>query len=333
MAGERVVNWGILSSARIARNALVPAIEAAENARLVCIGTPRPDRVAEIAENFAVRVLPSYEAVLDDPSVTVVYNPLPNGMHAEWTVRALAAGKQVLCEKPFSVTPEECERVIAAAQKADRRVMEAFMYRFHPQMAVAKEALESGRIGEVRLIRSCFTFNLPPTAENPRFQRDQGPGALMDVGCYCVNATRFLSGGSPAAVSAWATWHEESGGDLTTAGVLEYAGHAALFDCSFEAAGRSEIEVVGSAGRLEIPRPWLPGVDPAVVRVWDRNDLEELTTEGVNQYELMVEAFSDCILASQAPPLPPEDSLENVRVLEAIRRSAREKRRVGLEEV
>jgi predicted dehydrogenase len=333
MAGDRVVNWGILSSARIARNALVPAIEAAENARLVCLGTPRADRVKEIAENFQVRVLPSYEAVLDDPSVAVVYNPLPNGMHAEWTIRALAAGKHVLCEKPFSVYPEESERMIAAAQQADRRLMEAFMYRFHPQMALAKETVESGRLGALRLIRANFTFNLPANPENPRFQREQGPGALMDVGCYCVNATRFLSGGPPVAVAAWATWDEASGGDMTTAGLLEYEGHAGLFDCSFAAAGRSGIEVVGSEGRMEIPRPWLPGVDPAVVRVWDADGLEELATEGVNQYQLMVEHFSDCVLNGQTPAMPPEDALENVRVLEAARRSAREGRRVELSEV
>ncbi len=327
------VGWGIISSAKIARNALVPAISAASNARLVCLGTPRPDRVAENAAQYGYRTVPSYEAVLEDAEVQAVYNPLPNGLHAEWSIRAMEAGKHVLCEKPFTVTPAETREMIAVSQRTGKRLMEAFMYRFHPQMALAKQVLDSGRLGELRVIRASFTFNLAPNAENPRYQRDQGPGALMDVGCYCVNAARHFSGGAPSAVSAWATWHEESGADLTTVGTLEYAGHAALFDCSFEATGRSGIELVGSLGRLEIPKPWLPGTDPAVLRVHDKDGTEELTTEGVNHYALMVEHFSDCILNDRAPVRGPEDALENMRVLEALRRSAREHRRVELAEI
>jgi D-xylose 1-dehydrogenase (NADP+, D-xylono-1,5-lactone-forming) len=278
MAQEQV-GWGIISSARIARGALVPAIAAASNARIACLGTARPERIQENVEQYGYRVVPSYEAVLEDPEVQAVYNPLPNGMHSEWSIRALEAGKHVLCEKPFSVLPGESEQMIAAARKAGRWLMEAFMYRFHPQMPLAKEVLDSGRIGRLRLVRTCFSFSLAPDPANPRFQRDQGPGALMDVGCYCVNATRFFSDGPPLAVTAWASWDEASGGDMTTAGLLEYGEHAALLDCSFEASGRAGIELVGSGGRIEIPKPWLPGKDPAVVRVWDKDGQEDLTTD------------------------------------------------------
>jgi D-xylose 1-dehydrogenase (NADP+, D-xylono-1,5-lactone-forming) len=330
---EETVRWGILSSANIARKALIPAIAAASNARLVCVGTPHPERSQENAAEYGYRLVPSYEAVLQNPEVDAVYNPLPNGLHAEWSIRALEAGKHVLCEKPFTARPDEVPAMIAASQRTGRWLMEAFMYRFHPQMPLAKEVLTSGRIGSLRFIRTSFTFNSTPDPKNPRFQRDQGPGALLDVGCYCVNATRFFSDGAPRAVTAWSSWHEESGGDLTTTGLLEYEGHSALFDCSFEAAGRSGIEIVGSHGKIEIPRPWLPGADPAVVRITDRDGTEERTTEGVDQYRLMVEHFGDCIVNGRPPVRGPEDALENMRVLEAIRRSALEHRRVMLDEV
>ncbi len=327
------VVWGILSSANIARKALIPALAAASNARLAVLGTPNAEKNRENAEQYGYRILPSYEAVLEDPEVEAVYNPLPNGMHAEWSIRAMEAGKHVLCEKPFTVIPAETEEMIRVAERTGKVLMEAFMYRFHPQMPLAKSVLDSGRIGTLRLIRTAFTFNSQPNPANPRFQRDQGPGALLDVGCYCINATRFFSGGAPTAVTAWASWDVASGGDMTTAGLLEYPRHAALFDCSFEATGRSGIEIVGSDGRIEIPKPWLPGAEPAVVRVWDGNGLEELTTEGVDQYRLMVEHFGECVREDRAPVRGPQDALENMRVLEAARRSAREQRRVPLSEV
>jgi predicted dehydrogenase len=254
-------------------------------------------------------------------------------LHAAWSIKALEAGKHVLCEKPFTVEPSEIDAMVSASEKANRWLMEAFMYRFHPQMALAKQVLESGRIGTLRFLRASFTFNSKPDPTNPRFQRGQGPGALMDVGCYCVNATRHFSGGAPSAVTAWSTWHEESGGDLTTTALLEYPGHSALIDCSFESNARAGIEVVGSEGRIEIPKPWLPGTDPAVVRVVDGSGSEELTTAVVNHYTLMVEHFSDCILNNHAPVRGPEDARENMRVLEAIRRSAQDNRRVALAEV
>lgn len=332
MSGKRV-GWGIISSAGIARKALVPAISQAANADLVCLGTPHPDRVAENRQRYAYAVLSSYEAVLHDPRIQAVYIPLPNGMHREWSIRALRAGKHVLCEKPFTVEPHEAREVIAEATAAGRWVMEAFMYRFHPQIALARSVLDSGRIGELRLLRAAFSFNLPPNPANPRYQADQGPGALLDVGCYCVNAARYFCGGLPIAVQAWHRLDQASGGDLSTAGVLEFSRHAALIDCSFEAAFRSEIEIVGERGRILLPRPWLPGAQPATVMVADQNGLEELATEGCDHYRLMVEYFGRCILEGTAPEPGPEDALDNMRVLTALRKSADEGRRVRLDEV
>lgn len=330
---EQTIGWGIISSANIARRALVPAIAAAEGARLVCLGTPNPERVRENAEQYGYPVLPSYEAVLEHPEVDAVYNPLPNGMHAAWSIRALEAGKHVLCEKPFTVHPNETAEMMAAAARTGKVLMEAFMYRFHPQIGVARDLLDSGRIGELRLVRTSFTFSSAPNPANPRFQADQGPGALMDVGCYCINATRHFSGGTPLAVTAWSAWSDAFQGDLSTHGLIEYETHAALFDCSFESAPRSGVELVGSRGRIEIPRPWLPGAEPAVVRVTDTAGTGELHTAGVNHYQLMVEHFGECVRTGQPPRYGLQDTLENMRVLEAVRLSARERRRVLLSEV
>ncbi len=327
---DRKIRWGVISSARIARTALIPAISAARNAHLACLGTPRPDRVAENAAQYGYATLPSYEAVLEDPTIDAIYNPLPNGLHAEWTIRALKAGKHVLCEKPFTVHPDEIGAVVDAAEQSGKLVMEAFMYRFHPQMEIAKALLTDGRIGTLRFIRASFSFNSAPNPENPRFQAGQGPGALLDVGCYCVNAVRHFSGGVPTAVTGWSSYHADSGGDMTTTGLLEYPEHSALIDCSFEAFGRSGLEVVGSHGKIEIPRPWLPGTDPATVVLTTSAGPEELRTVGVDQYQLMVEHFGDCILHGRRPIRGPEDALENMRVLEAVRVSALERRRVTL---
>ena len=329
----KTINWGIISSAAIAKRALIPAITAADGTKLVCLGTPNAEKMRENAAEHGYRILPSYEAVLEDPEVDAAYNPLPNGMHAEWSIRALQAGKHVLCEKPFTVRPAETREMIAVQQRTGKWLMEAFMYRFHPQMSLSKEILDSGRIGALKLIRTSFSFNSTPNPTNPRFQKGQGPGALWDVGCYCVNATRHFSGGAPTAVTAWANWNDEWDGDMSAAGLLEYEGHAGLFDCSFEMTGRTAIEVVGDAGKIEIPKPWLPGLDPASVFVTDKNGTEELKTEGVDQYRLMVEHFNDCIRNNHPPVRGPEDALENMRVLEALRRSAKEHRRVALSEI
>lgn len=324
------IGWGIISSANISRRALIPAIAAAGNATLECVGTPNAAKVEANAREFGYRILPSYESVLEDPSVTAIYNPLPNGLHAEWSIRAMEAGKHVLCEKPFTCHADEIAAMVDASRRTGMWLMEAFMYRFHPQMALAKEILQSGRLGTLRFIRASFTFNSAPNPSNPRFQRGQGPGALLDVGCYCVNAVRHFSDGAPAAVTAWSSIEAECGGDMTTTALLEYPTHTALIDCSFESFGRAGIEIVGSAGKLEIPKPWLPGLDPALIVVTDKNGVETFTTEGVDQYRLMVEHFGDCILNNHPPVRGPEDAHENMRVLDAIALSAAQHQRIEL---
>ena len=326
---ERTIGWGILSSANIGLKALIPAITGSESSRVVCLGTPNEDRAAQTAMRYGFRVYPSYEAVLDDPKVDAVYNPLPNSLHKEWTIRALEAGKHVLCEKPFALNAAEGEAMIAAARANDRVLMEAFMYRFHPQQAKLRELLDSGRIGDLRLVRTSFTFNLAYDASNIRYRRELGGGALMDVGCYCLNATRAFAG-EPQAIRAYQKLHPEAQVDLTTAAVLECGEVTGVFNASFEMAGHLQMELVGTKGRIEVPRPWLPGKDDAIIHVFAGADSEMITVPGVDEYELQVNEFAECVRTGRQPLLPPEDAVRNMRAIEAVVQSSAEGRRVEL---
>lgn len=329
---EKPVRWGIISTANIAQKALIPAIHSAGNASLAFLGSHHASRAERLAAEYDFQLLSSYDAVIES-DVDAIYNPLPNGMHGEWSIRALEAGKHVLCEKPLSLNPSEAIRMIDASRRTGRLLSEAFMYRFHPQIDLARRWLKEGRAGSLRLIRTCFSFNARPDPANPRFQIDQGPGALLDVGCYCINASRLFSGGPPEAVSSWATFDSGSHGDRSTTGILEYRDHAALFDCSFEATSRGQIELIGDLGVIELPRPWLPGSQEGLVLFRTPSGVQEETTAPANHYQLMVEDFSRAIQTGGAPRWTAEDALENMRVIEAARISSREGRRVLLSDI
>src|SRR5437868_4178110 len=217
MASNRPVRWGVISAAQIGLNHVIPAIQRSANGRVVCLGTPRREEVREKAEKLGIpRVYDQYDAVLEDPEVEAVYIPLPNSMHREWTLRAAEAGKHILCEKPMALTAAESREMIAACRQRGVRLMEAFMYRFHPQQATIREVLASGRIGAIKMVRSAFTFRLDLSdTSNIRLSRELWGGALMDVGCYCINAARAYFGGEPKSVLASARIPAELGVDTT----------------------------------------------------------------------------------------------------------------------
>ncbi|MBI3910078.1 MAG: Gfo/Idh/MocA family oxidoreductase [Armatimonadetes bacterium] len=327
------VAWGILSSAAIGLHRIIPAIAASRNGTLQAIGTPRPERVREVAERYRIaHVYQSYEEVLADPVVEAVYNPLPNALHHEWTRRALNAGKHVLCEKPFTLTPAEAAELVDLAHQQGRQLMEAFMYRFHPQQERVRQLLDDDAIGPVRLVRASFTFVLPPNPQNIRYSRGLGGGALMDVGCYCLNAIRAYAG-EPEAVQATMVLDPETEVDVTTMGQLECGEALALFDCSYAMAGHIQLEIMGTCGRIEVPRCWLPGEGPATLWLTTGSDTKEIQIPGVDQYQLQVEHFADAIRGREPLRLPPEDALQNTRVIEAVRRAATHGCRVALSEI
>jgi xylose dehydrogenase (NAD/NADP) len=330
MTATRPFRWGVISSAQIGLNHVIPAIQNSSNGRVVCIGTPHPERAEKRAQKLGVpRVHDSYAAVLEDPEVEAVYIPLPNSMHHEWTLRAAQRGKHVLCEKPLALTAAECREMIDACRRHGVMLMEAFMYRFHPQQAMIREVLQSGRLGTVKLVRGAFTFRLDLSdRSNIRLSKELWGGALMDVGCYCINAARAYFAAEPLSVMATARVPSELGVDTTLHALLEFESGVAPFVVSLEMASQPQIEIIGEQGRLEVPSCFTPGEAPPAVALTAEGKRDERALEGANSYQLQAEAFVDAVRSGQPAPLSPEDGLANMLVIEAIRQSVAEGRRV-----
>lgn len=328
MKQRRVLRWGILGAARV-NERLLPAIVQAPNSQLVAIASRRPGAAAETLQKYApevtgVRIHDTLEALLDDSEVEAVYLPLANREHAEWTLKAIAKGKHVLCEKPMALQVSEIEAIAAAAAKRQVKVMEGFMYRFHPQHTRLQEILKAGLIGEVRLVRASYSFLMRPA----RLYRlaepvERGGGAMWDIGCYAIHSARMFFPGLPQRVVALAQFNA-NGADTTASGILDYGeGRHAHFDFSFECSRRSEYEVWGSAGGFKCHTVWqLPG-DVPVVSWWTedgRRGEERLLP--ANHFNLEIEHFSDCVLEDRSPLLSLEDAAANCRCIVAALRSA-----------
>ncbi len=325
---ERKLKWGIIGTGMIART-LAKAISEARNAELVAVGSRTQARAEEFAAQFGGTAYAKYGALLADDEVEIVYNSLPNALHCEWTVRAAQASKHVLCEKPLAVTVEECEEMFAAAAVSGVKLMEAFMYRCHPQTDWLRQAVVDGRVGELRTIHSVFSYGLKDPS-NIRLSAPLRGGGLMDVGCYCVNFSRHIASGEPVEVYGAAVAGAESGVDENFAATLVFPdGVLAQFDVGVRHAARSHAEIVGSEGRIEVPVPWKPGKE-ALVLVHRAGETMEEKIRGGNPYVLQVEHFSECVAENKPPLLTREDSLGNVAAIVALQQSAREKKAVVL---
>ena len=329
VAEEGRVRWGVLSTANIGRAAVNPAIQASSNGTLVAAASRDAARAGAFAAEHGIpSAFGSYEALLERDDIDAVYIPLPNSLHREWTIRAAQAGKHVLCEKPLAMDAAECEEMAAAADDAGVTLMEAFMYRFHPRTERVLEMLRDGRVGRVGAVRSAFTFRLRDQT-NIRLDPDLGGGALMDVGCYCVNVSRTLVGEEPVEVQAAAHWTER-GVDESMAGILRFPGGAtAHFDCALTLERSEAYEVAGTDGQLRVPAAFLPGTDDAeIIETRGREGESIHTIAGVDEYRLMVEHFADCVLHDREPRYGVADAVANMRVITALYRSARSGRPV-----
>jgi predicted dehydrogenase len=314
-----------LSTANIGLKCFIPGVIASRNGVVAAIASRDPARAAQAAARFGIpSVLDTYDDLLADPDVDAIYNPLPNSMHAEWTLRAAEAGKPILCEKPLTRDAQEAIRLVEAVKRRGMLLMEAFMYRFHPQHARVRAWIEDGAIGDVRAVRAGFTFNMSPlNPANVRLKADLAGGALMDVGCYCVNAARLIFGQEPDLASAIWDFRPEFGVEIALAGVLRFSdARTATFDCGFSAAGQGCYTVVGSRGTIEVPNAFVPGKADTVVILADAQGRREERIPGVDQYALEAEEFADCLLQGRPLRYPAEDAVANMRAVDALRRSA-----------
>jgi D-xylose 1-dehydrogenase (NADP+, D-xylono-1,5-lactone-forming) len=322
------LRWGILGVARINR-ALIPPIQASERHDLVAIASRDASRADEAAKQWGIpRAYGSYEDLLADRDIDVVYIPVPNGGHATWTIRAAEAGKHVLCEKPLALSVEDVDRIQDAARRAGVVVAEAFMYRHHPQTLRIRELVAAGTFGTLRLVTGSFTFSLTKEAD-PRLDKAQGGGSVWDVGCYPVSFTRFVLDAEPSEAFGWQATGP-TGIDETFAGALRFPnGVLALFDSGFRAPLRTHVEIVGSEASLVVPHPFKPGLEETMIL--SRGDAtEEVRVAGQELYSGEIEDMADAILLGRPSRVTLAESRGNVAALVALLESASKGRPVSL---
>lgn len=318
------VRWGILSTANIARKAVGPAIAASANGVVHAVASRDAGKAGAFARALgAPQASGSYEALLARDDVDAVYIALPNGLHREWVLRAVEAGKHVLCEKPLGASEAECSEMAAAADAGNVVLMEAFMYRFHPRTRALAAAIRHGAIGELRLVRSSFTFAVRDPA-NIRLDPRLAGGSLMDVGCYCVNISRTLFGAEPTMAFAQARWSER-GVDLGLAGTLSFdGGGLAQFHSALDLARDEVVEVVGTEGRIFVESAFLPGKGAVSFEIRRADGSRETRSfDGADEYQLMVEHFADCVLAGTQPEYGAHEASRNMAAIDALAASAR----------
>ena len=319
------LRWGILSTADIARKKVIPGLQKADRCEVVAIASRDAAQARSVADELGIATAHgSYEALLADPGVDAVYIPLPNHLHAEWTIAAARAGKHILCEKPLTLTGADAERVVETCEAEGVRLMEAFMYRLHPSWIAVRDIVASGRIGRLRAVQSWFSYYNDDPA-NIRNRLDAGGGALWDIGCYTVNLSRFLFDAEPDTVHASIVRDPDTGVDTLTSAILGFADGVATFTVSTRVETDQRVHIYGSAGRVSIGIPFnIPPGRPTEVSVTAGGDApvapatEILTFETADPYTVEGARFAAAILDDLPTPTPPEDAIANVRVIERI---------------
>lgn len=309
------LRWGILGTGLINR-ALIPAIRESDRGELVAVASRTAERAQSYAAQWGIpRAHGSYQALVDDPGIDAIYNSLPNHLHAEWTIRALDAGKHVLCEKPFALTVADVDAMFEAARRKDRKIADAFMYRHHPRIHRLRDLALDGTIGDARLIRSSFRF-IFDRPENTRWDPAMGGGALWDIGCYPVSLARYIFGEPPSSVQSWERC-ASSGVDLTFVATMFHSrDRVAQFDCSFEMAYRTQAEIVGTKASLLLDLPFRPDEPGSRILLVRDGEEEEIPIEhNPWRYKLEVEELHAQILDGKGPEIPPQETRDNIETI------------------
>ena len=327
---SRKVNWGILSTAKIAREHVIPAMQAGEATNVLAIASREEDRAKDLAAKLGIpKAYGSYEGLLADPEIEAIYNPLPNHLHAPLTIQALEAGKHVLCEKPIALDADEARRIAEAQQNTGLLVAEAFMVRFHPQWQRVREIVRSGKLGEVRAIHTVFSYFLTDPS-NIRNQADIGGGGLYDVGCYAITTARYVFGSEPERVIGLFAIDPDMKTDRMMSGLAEFADSRHLaFTCATQLVPCQRVQILGTIGRIEIEIPFnAPAGAETTIVFDDGRDLmgsgrEVVQVPASNQYTLQSDAFSRAVMGEHSLEWGASDAVLNMRVIDAFFRSAR----------
>ncbi len=322
------LRWGILSTANIGIKRVIPAIQSGERGTVVAIASRDGERAQSAAAQFGIaRSYAGYQALLDDPGVDAVYNPLPNHLHVEWTVKAMEAGKDVLCEKPIALDAAKAQSLVEARDRTGRHVVEAFMVRYHPQWLRVRELVRDGRIGALRAIQSAFCFTVTDP-KNVRNQVEIGGGALYDVGCYPLVTARYVFGAEPERAIALIDRDPEMGVDTVTGGVVGFPGGRQLgFVCALQLATYQRVTLLGATGRIEVHVPFTPAKEHACRILIDTGNAQDGTSaeveefSPVDQYALQCDTAARVFQGEAEQEFPIEDAIANMRVIDALYRS------------
>ncbi|OED41330.1 NAD-binding protein [Chromatiales bacterium (ex Bugula neritina AB1)] len=314
------VRWGILSTAKIGVEKVIPAMQHCKYAEVKAIASRTLTSAQSAAAELRIeQAYASYDELLADPSIQAIYNPLPNHMHVPWTIKAIEAGKHVLCEKPIALSVEEANTLQESlARHPGVKVMEAFMYRFHPQWQRALELVRSGALGDIQTIQTFFSFfNDDPN--NIRHSPEMGGGGVMDIGCYPISLSRYIYEREPLRLLATLNIDPEFGVDRSASAIMDFGGPTSTFTCSMEMSPFQRTQIVGNKGRIELEIPFnAPPQNPT--RIWVSNEQGTVTESfsACDQYTEQGDVFSQAIINDEPVPTPLSDAISNMQVIEAV---------------
>jgi predicted dehydrogenase len=322
------VRWGILSTANIAVKKVIPAMQAGDLCEITAIASRNLENAKQVAKDLNIpKSYGSYEELLADAEIDVIYNPLPNHLHVEWATRSAQAGKHILCEKPIGMNADEVRNLIEVRDKTGVKIQEAFMVRTHPKWLKVRELIRNGRIGKLESITGFFSY-FNADRSNIRNKPEMGGGALMDIGCYCINISRFIFETEPKRVSSLIERDAETGIDKMTSAIMDFPNGQATFTCSTQLVPYQRMQFFGTKGRIEVQIPFnIPVETPTKIFIDDGSDLygeniEMIEFEEADQYTIQGDLFSKSILENSEQSISLEDSFNNMAVIDAVFRSS-----------